>query len=344
MNPVILKYCGILSTRLEAFKIKTTRPTYKANCRCPVCGDSQKSKTKARGWIMEKSDGAIYYCFNCSFSTSFGNFLKRIDNSLYEQFIGEYKLDKIKTTTRIKKSDVEEFADKMKPPKFYNGPVGKWFKYLTKVSRLPSDHIAKKYVESRKIPSQHHHLLFYCEKFKHFTNKVIPGKFVNEDKDEPRLVIPFIDNDGNMFGFTGRSFKDDGLRYITIMIDGDAPKVFGMDRCNQNIDHMLVEGPIDSLFVNNCIAIAGGGTTFSYCNDKTIVCYDNEPRNIDTIKRMSAAIDAGFRIVIWPESIKEKDINLIVLKHPRLNISDMLYNNVYSGLEARLKLNAWSKV
>lgn len=346
MNPVILKYCGVVSSRVEKFQIKATRP-YKANLRCPVCGDSRKNKNKARGWLLEKpgEDSVIYYCHNCGFSSSFANFLRRLDISLFEEFTSEYGLDKFKYSSR-RKTDVEIFADKMKPPKFHNDPVSKWFKGLSKISQLPVSHPAKKYVESRCIPSKEHYRIYYCENFKEFSNRIIPGKFKNTDKDEPRIILPFLNKESMLIGYTARAIVpvEDRFRYMTIMIDSDSPKVFGLDVCDQSKPHMLVEGPIDSLFIDNCIAIAGGGSTYEFCNENTIMCYDNEPRKIDTVKRMGQALDAGLKLVIWPDSIKEKDINDFVINHPKVDISSLLYHNVYEGLQARLKLNDWSKV
>ena len=131
--------------------------------------------------------------------------------------------------------------------------------------------------------------------------------------DEPRLVLPFIDKDGMLFGFTGRSFKKNSLRYLTIMIDDTKPKIFGLDKVDFNRKYYVVEGPIDSLFLDNAIAVSG--TSFGKLSetgldkDNLNIVFDNQPRNVEVCKLIEKNIDQGYSVVIWPQTIIAKDIN-----------------------------------
>jgi len=330
------KYIGLLSGRLERFK-RVNSKTY--NFRCPVCGDSHKNRFKARGFLFEKDQGGfLYHCHNCNITMGFDKLMETLDNSLYREYI----LEKMSANGERKKTPVEEFADKMKTPKFISStPLNS----LKKISQLKWDHPAKKYVMSRKIPNSAHSRLFYAPKFKKWVNTLLPNKFESVDYDEPRLIIPFLDEDKNLIGLQGRSFNPKAnLRYITIMLDETKPKIFGLDRCDRNKLHYIVEGPIDCLFLTNAIAMAGGSIDWSYVNEHSVFVYDNEPRSKETVAKIHKVYEKNHKVCIWPEFIKEKDINDIIVKQKIDNIEDVMNANITQGLEAKLMMTAWSRV
>lgn len=339
MNHIDLKYSGILSTRLDRFSIKNTNP-YKANMRCPVCGDSQKSKTKARGWILEKDNRALYYCHNCGASMSLGNLLKFVETNLYNDYVADLILEKKLFQREEKVSPIDNLVKKR--PKFQknNSPLLK----IKKVSSLSPDHPVKKYIEKRKIPPSQHYKLYYAPKFNKWVNSIIPNK-LSEKHDEPRLVTPFIDENGVFFGFAGRSFDPKNeLRYITIMIDEDQYKIFGLDSVDFNKRYYVTEGQFDSMFLSNAVAMAGAdGNIKGLRNlDNAVYVFDNEPRNEEIVNRMSKVLDRGHKICIWPENLVDKDINDMVLSG--LEPQKIIDENIYSGLEGKLKLSYWRKV
>lgn len=340
MNYIDLKYVNLLSVRLDRFTVKSTSP-YKVNFRCPICGDSQVSKTKARGWILERNNDAMFHCFNCNTSLGFRNFLRSVDINLYNDYIIDTKLDQ-----GIKKKEVQSPLDAIthKVPKFKksNSPLTK----IKKVSQLKPDHSVKKYVESRQIPPSKHYKLYYAPKFNAWVNSIIPNK-LSTKHDEPRLVLPFIDKGGNLFGFTGRSFSKDGLRYITIMLDESKPKIFGLDKIDFNKRYYITEGQIDSLFLENAVATGdASGNNYGLDNLKNAVyVFDNEPRNKDVIRQMERVVHAGHKIVVWPEKIEQKDINDMVLAGLKMvDIQEIIDNNIHSGLGASLAITSWRKV
>jgi hypothetical protein len=216
---------------------------------------------------------------------------------------------------------------------------------LKKISQLEHNHPAKEYVESRMIPTKFHSKLFYCSKFAAWTNCMIPGK-LNAEKDTPRLIIPFLDKDGQLFGYQGRSFNpNDKIRYITIMLE-DRLKTFGLDTLDQTKQFFIVEGPIDSMFLPNAIAMAGADmNNKEFLNDNAVYVYDNEPRNPDIVKRMGKVLERGDALCIWPQDMQYKDINdMIIAGITQKELLAIVQNNIYKGLAGLMKYNEWKKI
>ena len=330
---VDIQYAQMLSGRLENFKIKHTNP-YKINFRCPICGDSQKSRSKSRGWLLERDNKFSYYCHNCGASQGFNYFLKTVDPLLYNDYIAERF---VANTTSTPTKDVDQF--KTEKPKFKANPLSS----IKKVSQLNYDHPVKKYIEKRKIPTKHHYRLYYARHFKTWINEIIPDKFENVGKDEPRLILPFLDEKGNCFGVSARGFDPKGIRYITIMFE-ERQKIFGLDKVNFDEPYYIVEGAIDSMFLENAIAMNGAeGTTHDIKNiENACFVFDAEPRNKEIHKRMEKVIKNGYKICIWPDNLPGKDINEMYLAG--LDIERLIEDHTFKGLQAELKFASWRKV
>jgi hypothetical protein len=341
------KYISLLSFRLRNFKRKGNDQW---NFSCPFCGDSKTNKHKARGFIFERKGRLRYYCHNCNVpGVDVPKLVKHLDPMMYDEYVKEKLMaDPIKR----EKTDVELFADKMKPPVFMKSSP---LKHLKKISLFQPSSAVKVWIDGRRIPPESHYRLFFCKEFKHWVNDYcIPNKFDEDSltRDEPRLVIPFLDEEGNLFGVQGRSFKKDAaVRYITIIMDDSKPKVFGLDKIDLKLPHIyVVEGPLDSLFLPNCVASCGSDLTTNLhriVDDKSkfIVVYDNEPRNDEIVKKIEKAIAAGYHVCIWPDSMAEKDINDMVLAgYTPAKVVDIINENVYSGLKAKLRFSEWKKV
>ena len=336
------KYINLLSSRLQQFKPRN----HGFNFRCPFCGDSQSSKYKTRGWIYEKKGDYKFHCFNCSVSKGFSYFLKDLDQQLYN----EYRMEVMKDSKTPEQEELESFIKKMEKPKFMKEGV---LKGLKKVSQLSPDHRVKKLVDSRKIPTDIHYRLFSCPNFFKFCNSVIPGKFSDKtlEHDETRLLIPFFDKDKNVHAFQGRALGESRVKYVTIVIDESVPKVYGLDTANFDKTVYVLEGPIDSMFIPNSIATAGGdlvsalGSFHGEAKSSLVIVYDNEPRSKDTVKKLDKAILQGYRVCIWPDNLDHKDINDMVMAGLSSDfIKHIIDTNTYKDLSAKLALNRWSKV
>tara|TARA_B100001109_G_scaffold254827_1_gene255653 strand:+ start:424 stop:1164 length:741 start_codon:yes stop_codon:yes gene_type:complete len=213
---------------------------------------------------------------------------------------------------------------------------------LPRISELNKEHPARVYLSNRKIPEKCFRDLYYCDKFKRWTNDQ-KYTFNDLDNDESRIIIPLKDRN-KIFGFQGRSLDPKNkLRYITIMLDEEAPKIYGLDKVNKNSTVYVVEGPFDSLFLENCVAMAGADLDLRSCGWSDYICvYDNEPRSREIVKRIDKTIDRGGKVVIWPKDIGQKDINDMF--NAGVNVKDVVESNSYQGLKAKVQLNKWKRV
>lgn len=336
------KYIGFIANRLRNYKQKSEK-LY--NFSCPICGDSKTDKRKTRAYFYEKKGKAWMCCHNCGVGMSVDKFIKYLDQSLYNEYVKERM---IANGQERKKTDVELFADKMKKPKFAkSSPLAS----LKKLSLLNPAGPTRMYVDGRKIPPSMHYKLFYCKNFKAWVNSFLPNKFEDESRDEARLIIPFINQKGEFFGLCARSMsKDSSLRYITIMLDEDQPKIYGLDTVKLDRPIYVVEGPIDSMFIPNAIASAGSDLISNLSHLKTdksnfVIVFDNEPRNKEIVKKIEKAIDQGYNVCLWPETIAQKDINDMILSGltPK-KIVDAIDENTYNGLSAKMKFATWKKI
>lgn len=330
-----LHYLTQVSFKLDRFKVVSTTPL-RVNFRCHLCGDSKKSKTKARGWILENREHQLhYFCHNCGASQSFKKFLQTIDTATYNNYITD-------RFTR-KEAPVKPILEKTK----FDVPIfePKTLSKIKKLTLLDEEHPAREYVNSRQIPKEQQSRIYYAPKFIKWINGILPNKFDEKKvKDEPRLILPFIDQKGNLFGVSARSFDPNGLRYISIMFDQNMPKIFGLNKIDFSKRYFVCEGAIDSLFLPNAVAMAGADGNLSGFEhlENAIFVFDNEPRNSEIHKRMEKLIRSGLKICIWPSNIKQKDINEMHLAG-MTDIDKIIEKNTYSGLEATLALASWRK-
>ena len=322
MDHIDSKFIGLVSSKLEKFK-RVKANLY--NFRCPICGDSKKNKSKTRGYIYAVKANTNFKCHNCGASMSFNNFLKKVDPAVHKQYV----MEKFKDGHTGRNFVIDEPVIKFEAPKFK-----KKIK-LPKASEHPK---SAGYLTARKLNPDH---FYYAENFKKFVNTLKPT-FDDVKHDEERIIIPLY-YEKNLIGLQGRSINPNPVKYITVMLDDDAPKIYGLDNIRTDAPVYVTEGPFDSTFVRNAIAMCGADADVSRWGiSNPIWIYDNEPRNREITNRISKTIDSGQSVVIWPNGIDEKDINDMVMSG--LDVQSMIESNVYSGLEAKLKFNTWKKI
>ena len=330
MSYIDSKYLNILSPQLLKFKKKGD---YLWNFRCPYCGDSQKSRSKARGFVYRKKNDLFYKCHNCGIGATLGNLIKYLDSKIHKDYIMERYQKGVKTN-----NPEPEF--KFDVPVFRKKGI---LKDLKSIDSLPEGHPARRIIKDRLIPSKSLADLYLCESFYKFTNTLIPNKFPALDGDHPRLLIPFRDEEGEVFAYQGRAFGNEQPKYLTIKLNESKNKIFGLDRIDKEKQIYVVEGPIDSLFLDNCIAVAGSDLN-KIEGDLTII-FDNEPRNREIVKQIEKVINSGRNIVLWPESMKYKDINDMILGgYSKSEIQQIIMDNTFSGVEAKLRFTEWKKI
>jgi transcription elongation factor Elf1 len=331
MSYIDTKYLNIISPYLQQFKKKGDNLW---NFRCPYCGDSKKSRTKARGFVFRKKNDLFFKCHNCGVGASLGNMIKTLDSRTYKDYIME----------RYKKG--VETHSSPQPEFHFNAPVFRKkgiLKGLKSIKDLPKEHPARRIVEKRRLPPESLSDLYLCESFFKFTNSIIPKKFPSLDGDHPRLLIPFRDENGEVFAYQGRAFGNEQPKYITIKIDADRDKIFGLDKVDRSKPIYVVEGPLDSLFLDNCIAVAGAD--FSNMEGDLTVIYDNEPRNKEINKQIEKTINQGKSVCMWPDNMKCKDINdMIIDGYSKEQIQEIITNNTFSGVAAKLRFAEWRRI
>jgi hypothetical protein len=266
-----------------------------------------------------------FKCHNCGASMTLSGFLKHLDPVLHKQYVFE----RFKQGTTGRATVVEEPKFNFETPKF------KTKIRLPKASENPS---SDGYLTARKLDSTQ---FYYAEGFKKFVN-TLKQTFEDTKYDEERIIIPLY-YEKNLIGLQGRSLGPSKVKYITVMLNDDAPKIYGLDNIRKDAPVYITEGPFDSTFIRNSIAMCGADANVDRWGiSNPVWIYDNEPRNIEIVRRIGNTIDSGDSVVIWPNSIDDKDINDMVMSG--LDVQSVIESNTYSGLEAKLKFNTWKKI
>ena len=343
MLHIDLKYINMISHRLDRFKRKDD---YLFNFRCPICGDSSTKKNKARGYIYKKKNDMFYKCHNCDAGKTFGGLLKIVDSLLYPQYVMERYQEGVAGPRANKEPEF-----KFEQPNFSGRNTSRLIdSIMDRVDKLheqcdltDSNHIAVDYCRKRRIPIEKWDRLYHIEDISKI-HQLAPKYKDRIKTNEPRLAIPFFDREGKMTAISLRDYVNSPLKYILVKVNEDSPTVYGLDVINYNEPVKIVEGPLDSLFLDNAIACAG--TSFNKIQtlnlpEDRIIIVDNQPKNKEVCNIIHNLIQSGERIVIWPDNIEQKDINDMVMAG--VDVGNLISNNVFQNLEAELRFTNWRK-
>lgn len=327
------KYLAFLAPRLSVFKKKTER-LY--NFRCPFCGDSKKNKYKARGFVFEIKGSLAFKCHNCNFSCSLDKLIEHVDPLLHKEYrLENFREKKSFANNFIIKNTIEKEEPEMNSMKL-DLPI---------LTELPETNPAVEYAKLRRLPKDRWNDLYYCENMKSL--EYLNEAYKDRLPDDQRLIIPFRNKKGMLTGVTGRSLSNSKLRYATLRINND-PLVYGLNIVNPEKTTYVVEGQIDSMFIENCIA--PGGTDFERAikyvqSDKTVLVFDNQPRNKQVVYKIEKMISKQYKVVIFPKEWNYKDINEAIMRGITKNeIMRLLNKNTYSGLSANLAIREWKRI
>ncbi len=329
------KYVNYLGQKLKMFR--RDKP-YHYTFRCPICGDSKKNQYKRRGSIYIPPHATSYNmgCFNCGASMSFFNFLKLQDPFLYN----EYVIEKYKSVYS------EEPKEEPKPEiKQQNSNINP--DHLINVGDMDDDHPVVKYLNKRKIPQEKFSKLYFVKKYYEYESICMNKKLDKNRVEHPRLIIPFFDKRGNVYRISARSFfPEHAPKYLSIKFKEDASRVYGLDTVDKNKTVYVLEGPLDSLFIDNSIAVGTSSLLVPELKDfsSVVLIPDNQPRNREVCLGIKKMVDSGYPVCLWNKDCG-KDINEMIKNGMTIDqVMELIKSSTVSGMAAMLKFNTWIKV
>jgi predicted RNA-binding Zn-ribbon protein involved in translation (DUF1610 family) len=337
------KYIALLSSSVRNFKKKQNNVWEMS---CPICGDSTTNRRRARGYIYLRGQKYKYACHNCGAGMHFGTFLEHVNPILYR----EYRFERFRDRQEQEAQDIAVAEEVEAKEAFFSLQTNAIDRLATKVSRLDERHEAYRYLKSRKIPFIWFDRLFYTEDMKSIAS-LFPGRY-DDTKfgNEPRIVIPIYNRQKELVGVTARAIKPSPLRYIMLRKSDDEPLIFNLERINVGQTVYTFEGAIDSMFMDNAIAVSGAD--FSKVSqiipkEQTVIIFDNQPRNKELIKRIDKTADAGFPMFVWPSNrALKKDFNANIqdgIIAPE-KVKKFIDDNTFRGMTLKLKLTDWKKL
>lgn len=339
------RYVELISPRLRNFKRKSS---YLFNCSCPVSGcDESRRSRKSRFYIYERDGKLFAYCHKCGYSRTFANFLKKFDEALYREFVLEEMMERPAAAAPepIRPPSARDLLDQLETSQDL---VGSKLEGLEPLLSLPTTHIARRFCSSRAIPNYWEERMYFAPKFFEWAEKIHLGTFQDRKRirhEEQRVVIPFA-----RAGYQGRALQPESkVKYITVITDDKEPFLFALDRVDPDEKIIAFEGPIDAMFIDNAIASGGSSiirelSRLPFERDDFIICYDNEPRSPQTVKKMEHAAMNGYPVCIWPKSIRNKDVNdMILAGMEATEIEYIIKDCAKKDLKALTAIENWKK-
>jgi hypothetical protein len=125
----------------------------------------------------------------------------------------------------------------------------------------------------------------------------------------------------------------------------DASRVFGLDTVDPSKEVYVLEGPLDSLFFDNAIAVGSADLVVPELKDypRVTLIPDNQPRNPEVCKSIKKMIESGLPVCLWNHDYG-KDINDMILNgHSIQSITDLIKESTVSGIMAKMKFGQWVK-
>ena len=342
------KYLSLVISSLDMAKWKGDNTL---NHRCLYCGDSSKNTYKARAYHFVVEQSFIFKCHNCGKSTSSINFIKDHFPTTHKEYIKEWlkesgrKPKKHASGHKIPSANAFKFVPKKE---FINKKYTMTIENLKIIMKPCSEvSVARDYLSERRIPEKHYKDLWYTDKPQNlsFLSPKYKDRVLGTD---PRIVLPFFDEEGELIGLSGRAINNSPLRYLTMRFRDDLPLIFNLHKVDKTKTIYVTEGPIDSLFLPNSIAVAGSDfkKIDKSIKENSILIYDNEPRNIEILKKLEEVINLGYKVCIWNDKkvYGLKDINDMVINGlTEEEIISIIDDCTYEGLSAKLNLKEYRK-
>lgn len=329
------KYIALVGMQLGHFH-KQSRTTF--GFRCPFCGDSKRRVNKTRGYFFFYKGQYFYKCHNCNISMSLRSFLRQQAPELFR----EYQLDVLRQERPL----VPTPAAPTEAPVFGFGKSPTTLS-LPSIASLPDTHEAVIYCRGRGLPDAALAHLYFTRAWTEWIQDM--GWSYALPKDHaPRLILPWFNRDHQLLGAQARRIDATGAaaRYVTLKREDCEDKLYGWDRVDVYKRIYVVEGPLDSWFLPN--AVASMDSDLLRLHDKyfsqnaAVYIWDNEPRNAAVCANLLRAIKSNLPVVIWPQHVKEKDLN--EMAQAGYNVEALVQQHTVRGLRAELEYLRWKKL
>lgn len=361
MDYVDMMFMRRASVYLEKFK-DTGNGVF--NCRCPICGDSRKDKTKARGYLIDKGENVIYHCHNCGSPEvrSLGKLINFLSPSLYQEYRREKFGNKFKTNNKsVNPDDYDDPAKDLFIDKEFlqennlerkKRASERLLKDCIPLPLLEEDHKAWVYLNSRKLAKGDIEKLYYLDNINKLTSKIDKYKdttFPNHDA----IMIPFVDFEGIINCIQLRIMVEKTkMRYVTLYINEDKSKaIYGLNYIDKEKTVYACEGPFNSMFLDNAIAFAGSSQSNKinfikdYIKDYVIVYDPDYKINVQVRKIIEKTINQGHKVVLYDDKYfkTDDDINDVVIRlgWTKKELMDYIESRTFSGLNAKLELSKY---
>lgn len=296
---------------LEAFYSYCKRPLYKKyqnifNAECPVCKEGKSAGRSRRLFYFPLKN--YLYCHNCSKSWTPFDWIKEVTSLTVPEILRRNKGSSEFNATKFEVSNNIDLPQEVV------------------LEDLPADSIDltdSSQIEFYKNSKYVKLALDYCNNRRLFTGVNSCNKFFVSLKDKVhknRLVIPFY-RDNRIVCYQTRALTENQFpKYLTKFGEKE---IFGLNNIKPEIPYVFVfEGPIDSMFVQNGVAIASlTATEHQNAQLSTLIGYelvyvfDNDKNNKQTSLRIEKYIKSGKRVFIWPKEFNSfKDFNEVCCK------------------------------
>lgn len=322
---------------IETFFSYCKRPVHKKyqnvfNAECPICREGKSAGRSRRLFYFPHKQ--YFYCHNCVQSWRPFEWVKEVTGWTFPEIVS--------------KNREKEQVLQVKPLV----STTKQAKPLVQVPDLPENSIDLTDPTQTSFYQNNKYIklaLDYCEKRRLFTATNTCKRFYLslEDKvHKNRLVIPFISNNNKINCYQTRALTENQFpKYLTKFGEKE---LFGVNNIEEQIPYVFIfEGPIDSMFVKNGLAMASlapTGHQLQQINNligyEQIWVFDNDKNNKQTHKKIEKYVSEGKKIFIWPKEFsKFKDFNEICCS---LELNEIpwkfVVKNSAKGSEAAIKL------
>lgn len=327
-----LKFAKLLGARLLNFKQKKADLFAFSHS----CEERSKGKAKSRAYIYRRENSLYVKCHHCGICHRLSTFIQQESPPLADEYRMEVYREKVNS------GDIKQRIPEPKK-KEPTVSVDSVLDGLVPLTSLVKTHPAVLYAKKRAIPEEHFKHIFFCAKFFKYASR-FKDSFLKMKGDYPRLVFPYFDANGRVYALTARAFGPEEPKYIFLPIDEQKENIYGIWRIDPSKPIIAVEGQIDSLCIDNAVAVGGAdynSALLRSLQSKLVIVPDNDfIRNKQVADSVLKAIKAGYSVSLFPASFKYKDINdaLKKSKVTKQEIQNMILENVKHGAEAELEL------